>query len=57
MRLWNDGWARGFADEHIPHWRFRSYPTSYILGYRAGKLEIDELVEEADQDRSNEREG
>ena len=44
---WNEGWAVGFADEHIEWWQEKFYSPTFILGYRVGGAEIDRLVEEA----------
>ncbi len=47
MREWEAGRDYGFADNFIQPWRYKLYSSSFILGYRVGKAEIDRLVEEA----------
>jgi hypothetical protein len=46
-REWDTGYAYGFEDNRIQHWQRSSYSPSFLLGYDAGKAEIDELVEAA----------
>ena len=52
---WETGYAYGFDDNVIEHWRYPNYSHAFILGYRVGKAEIDQLVEEAWQ--ANQRYG
>lgn len=48
---WEKGFTFGFADNHIPHWLWKNYPQSFILGWRAGRAEIDRLVDNVAQAR------
>lgn len=47
MAEWRRGRSFGFADNHIQAWEYRFYTSAFILGWRAGKDEIDGLVEQA----------
>lgn len=51
MAEWKRGQAYGFNDNHIEAWQYRFYKPASILGWRAGKEEIDALVEEAAESR------
>ena len=48
---WEKGRDYGFGDSTIKPYEYQHYPKPYILGYRAGKAEIDDLVDEAAQSR------
>ncbi len=48
---WEAGYSHGFGDNYIETWRYRFFSKSFLLGYRAGKAEIDKLVDEAAQSR------
>jgi hypothetical protein len=47
------GYAFGFDDNKIPHWRREGYSTEFLRGYDVGKAEIDALVVQADEVRRN----
>lgn len=42
---WLEGYYYGFDDNYIKPWEYRYYSASFLAGYRAGKAEINELVE------------
>lgn len=44
---WDEGYAYGFDGNRIRYWHRSSYSLSFLLGYDAGKAELDELVEYA----------
>jgi hypothetical protein len=46
LREWGAGYAYGFANNHIPWWKYRNYSQSFLLGHRVGEAEIDQLVEQ-----------
>ena len=48
---WEKGYHFGFDDNYIESWCYRHYSKEYILGYLAGKAEIDRLVDDAAQRR------
>lgn len=51
---WKKGFSRGWRwdfDGPIHHWNWKYYSKSFILGYVAGKQEIDSLVDEVAQAR------
>lgn len=52
-RKWDAGYAHGFDDNYIAPWEYPFYSPPFILGYLAGKADIDQLVEEADHARRN----
>lgn len=57
MEKWQKGREHGFQSDYpdvgrIPPWAFDHYNPTYILGYEAGKAEIDRLVDEAALSRS-----
>lgn len=54
MNKWQMGYEFGFGDSHLNWWQFDWLSPSYVLGYRAGKAEIDGLVDAA-YDNSNQR--
>jgi hypothetical protein len=47
------GFNDGYDDKHIPYYLLRSpyYTEQYIKGYRDGKKQIDEEVDDAAQSR------
>lgn len=51
MAEWERGWAYGFDDNYIEPHRYRYYTTTFILGWRVGKAEIDHCVECVVEDR------
>jgi hypothetical protein len=53
LEQWNAGWASGFAEDFIPTRSYSQYNPSFILGYRAGKNEIEQLVEAVCADRNS----
>ncbi len=52
---WERGYAYGFADNNIPHWKQSTdfYSAPFLLGYRVGKDEIDQAVEQAVETRDH----
>jgi len=42
---WQEGYRFGFDDNYIESWWLRHYTATFLMGYRAGKAEIDRLVE------------
>lgn len=44
---WERGRTYGFNDNYIEAWRYRFYTPAFILGWRVGKEEIDNLVDNA----------
>lgn len=51
MSEWERGYNYGFNDNHIEPWRYRHFSSTFLMGYRVGKAEIDRLVDEAAQSR------
>ena len=47
LKLWNEGWSFGFADNHIPWHQFDLYSKAFLFGHREGLGEIDALVDAA----------
>ena len=52
-REWEAGYAHGFDDNGIEPCR---HSQSFLLGYKVGKAEIDELIEEAVEARNRDGE-
>ncbi len=52
MELWEQGRSFGFNGGYLPPHALRFYSLSFILGYRSGKQEINNLADEAFQTRS-----
>ena len=52
---WEAGYAYGFEDNNIPYWKQNTdfYSRAFLLGYRVGKAEIDQAVEDAVQTNNN----
>ncbi|MEK7512487.1 MAG: hypothetical protein AAB575_05775 [Patescibacteria group bacterium] len=46
---WQQGYAYGVADNHIPWWRYSYYSKSFLLGWRVGKASTDDQVDNAAQ--------
>lgn len=46
---WQRGYNYGFGDNNILWWHRGNYSTEFLQGWRAGKAEIDRLVDEAAQ--------
>jgi hypothetical protein len=51
MVEWRKGYRYGFDDNYIPPWRYDYYTASFFYGWRAGKADIDRLVDEVAQAR------
>ena len=49
LEEWQAGYHFGFQDNYIQWWQYRYYSRSFLLGWRAGKNEIDCLVDQAAQ--------
>ncbi|KKR36227.1 MAG: hypothetical protein UT69_C0033G0002 [Candidatus Yanofskybacteria bacterium GW2011_GWE1_40_10] len=56
MVEWESGWREGSGDNYLRAYQLRYHAPSWRLGYRAGKAEIDRLVEEAIDRNYNYRE-
>jgi hypothetical protein len=45
MAEWKRGHAYGWQDNNIEWWQYQHYSKTFMLGWRAGKDAIDELVD------------
>jgi hypothetical protein len=51
MAEWEKGYQYGFDDNYIESYRYQYYSKTFILGWAAGKAEIDRCVEIAAESR------